>query len=292
MFVLFDGASVSRQFRDVGSLLLCEDFVKTPDLSKAPNLKHIHPSTGHLTKLVELDLRHCTSLISLPFHFFNSKRDNDAIRLWKFSLDRLIHLYSLNLSYCNLDNIPEAIASLHNSEGNNIVTIPNFVNKLPRLKRVELARCKWLMYSSGFPLPSLVTEPTELINKGVPVRRLGMFNCPKLVEKERLSGMAISWMRESLKCYFHNQRDRKWGIPVAKIREWDGVTAELVHLCLLYFPRKLFIAAKEHCRMQHDLDGPHFKFGLDISFGYVKVKNRGMRAVLKQDLEEPHSHGY
>ncbi|XP_057746848.1 disease resistance protein RUN1-like isoform X2 [Arachis stenosperma] len=263
---LWDGTMCLDNLKKL-DLFGSENLVKIPNLSQAPNLemlilrgciklKHIHSSTGDLRKLVVLDLRECTSLMSipitvfgisslkyvdlngcsrlfcgeklengsesgiqcqstvwstfkrlklrLPFHFFNSfkSRYNHVFHLWRLSVARLSCLYFLNLSYCNLHTIPEAIASLHYLEvldlrGNNIVRVPDVINKLPRLRELELDNCKRLMYVDEFPLPLPypVAERTQLLKR----RELSMWNCPKIVEKERLSGMGSSWMREYIK---------------------------------------------------------------------------------------------
>ncbi|MED6205060.1 hypothetical protein PIB30_014534 [Stylosanthes scabra] len=213
-----------------------ENLVKIPNLSGAPNLeelilkgctklKHIHPSTGDLTKLVKLDLIGCTSLLSFPITVFGItslrsvsmngcsslfsgeksengsenavQQDNHLFCLWKPSLSCLSCLYELDLSYCNLYSIPDAIVTLHHLEflrlrGNNIVRVPDFINKLPRLRVLNLDHCKRLMYISEFPLPLLTEERLKY-----DFRRLSMFNCPKVVE--RISGMAVSWMRKCIK---------------------------------------------------------------------------------------------
>nr|QFX67452.1 R protein [Arachis hypogaea] len=194
-----------------------ENLVKTPNLSQAPNLerlflircrklKHIHPSTGDLRKLLRL-----------PFHFFNysKSRYNHVFHLWRLSVARLSCVYDLDLSDCNLHTIPEAISSLHYLEilyfrGNNIVRVPDFINKLPRLRVLELDNCERLMYVDEFPLP--LPYPTAERTKVVKMGHLSMLNCPKIVEKERLSGMGSSWMREYIKV--HNESTYLLGIVI------------------------------------------------------------------------------
>ncbi|XP_057746844.1 disease resistance protein RUN1-like isoform X2 [Arachis stenosperma] len=276
---LWDGTMCLDNLKEL-DLSDSENLVKPPNLSQAPNLerlflrgcrklKHIHPSTGDLRKLVELDLSDCTSLMSfpitvfgisslkevdlrgcsrlfggkelengsessiqcqstvwstfkrlklrLPFHFFNysKSRYNHVFHLWRLSLARLSCVYYLNLSYCNLHTIPEAISSLHYLQilyfkGNNIVRVPDFINKLPRLRVLVLDNCKRLMYVDEFPLPLPypAAERTKLVN----IRQLSMLNCPKIVEKERLSGMGSSWMREYIKV--HNESTESLGIVI------------------------------------------------------------------------------
>ncbi|RYR16906.1 hypothetical protein Ahy_B03g061753 isoform E [Arachis hypogaea] len=148
--------------------------------------------------------------LRLPFHFFNSSKSryNRVFHLWRLSVARLSCVYYLDLSYCNLHTIPEAISSLHYLEflyftGNNIVRVPDFINKLPRLRVLELDNCKRLMYVDEFPLPLPLPYPAAERTKLVKWGEWRMLNCPKIVEKERLSGMGSSWMREYIKV--HNE---------------------------------------------------------------------------------------
>ncbi|XP_057752657.1 disease resistance protein RPP4-like [Arachis stenosperma] len=278
---LWDGTMCLDNLKEL-NLSDSKNLVKPPNLSQAPNLerlflrgcrklKHIHPSTGDLRKLVELDLSGCTSLMSfpitvfgisslksvdlsgcsrlfggkelengsessiqcqstvwstfkrlklrLPFHFFNysKSRFNHVFHLWRLSLARLSCVYYLNLSYCNLHTIPEAISSLHYLgilvfEGNNIVRVPDFINKLPRLRRLVLDNCKRLMYVDEFPLPLPLPYPAAERTKLVKWGELKIRNCPKIVEKERLSGMGSSWMREYIKV--HNESTYFLGIVI------------------------------------------------------------------------------
>ncbi|XP_057750204.1 disease resistance protein RUN1-like [Arachis stenosperma] len=247
---LWDGTMCLDNLKEL-DLSDSENLVKTPNLSQAPNLerlflrgcrklKHIHPSTGDLRKLVVLDLSDCTSLMSfpitvfgisslksvdlrgcsrlfggkelengsessiqcqstvwstfkrlklrLPFHFFNSSKSryNNVFHLWRLSVARL------------------------SCVGNNIVRVPDFINKLPRLRVLELDNCKRLMYVDDFPLP--LPYPTAERTKVVKMGKLSMWNCPKIVEKERLSGMGSSWMREYIKV--HNESTDKHAIVI------------------------------------------------------------------------------
>ncbi|RYR16905.1 hypothetical protein Ahy_B03g061753 isoform C [Arachis hypogaea] len=155
--------------------------------------------------------------LRLPFHFFNSSKSryNRVFHLWRLSVARLSCVYYLDLSCCNLHTIPEAISSLHYLEilvfwGNNIVRVPDFINKLPRLRVLDLDNCKRLMYVDEFPLP--LHYPAAELTKLAKWRELRMWNCPKIVEKERLSGMESSWMREYIKV--HNESTDKLAIVI------------------------------------------------------------------------------
>ncbi|XP_057751336.1 disease resistance protein RUN1-like [Arachis stenosperma] len=155
--------------------------------------------------------------LRLPFHFFNSSKSryNHVLHLGMLSMARLSCVYYLDLSYCNLHTIPEAIASLHYLEvlvfvENNIVRVPDFINKLPRLRMLVLDNCGRLMYVDEFPLP--LPYPAAERTKLVKWIELRMLHCPKIAEKERLSGMGSSWMREYIKV--HNESINRLAIVI------------------------------------------------------------------------------
>ncbi|RYR16902.1 hypothetical protein Ahy_B03g061753 isoform D [Arachis hypogaea] len=190
-----------------------------PAAERTELVKMIELSMFSCPKIVEKESIQCQSTVwstfkrlklRLPFHFFNSSKSryNRVFHLWRLSVARLSCVYYLDLSYCNLHTIPEAISSLHYLEflyftGNNIVRVPDFINKLPRLRVLELDNCKRLMYVDEFPLPLPLPYPAAERTKLVKWGEWRMLNCPKIVEKERLSGMGSSWMREYIKV--HNE---------------------------------------------------------------------------------------
>ena len=70
---------------------------------------------------------------------------------------------------------------------------------------------------------------------------------------------------------------------LAEIVETGGATAELDHLCLVYFTRQKFIYDEDIIKRTLD-----FKLKLFSNGGCfrLEVKNYGMRLIFKQDLEE------
>ncbi|KAL5147550.1 TMV resistance protein N [Glycine soja] len=126
----------------------------------------------------------------------------------------------LDLSFCNLVEIPDAIgimsclASLDLS-GNNFATLPN-LKKLSKLVCLKLQHCKQL--KSLPELPSRIDFPDyesyfEIVQTG-----LYMFNCPELVDRERCTDMAFSWMIQNLQeitSYIHESVS-----PGSEIRRW------------------------------------------------------------------------
>ncbi|KAG2376900.1 TMV resistance protein [Vigna angularis] len=120
-------------------------------------------------------------------------------------------LRELDLSFCNLVQIPDAIGKLHcleklNLKGNNFTTLPN-LKDLFKLYYLNLQHCKRLKYLPDLPsrthLPSKVYmlpfpySPSilgRLVEDDEDKAGLIIFNCPELVDRERCSSMSISWM--------------------------------------------------------------------------------------------------
>ncbi|KAL2327872.1 hypothetical protein Fmac_021299 [Flemingia macrophylla] len=118
----------------------------------------------------------------------------------------------LDLSFCNLLRIPNAIANLSCLErldliGNKFSTLPN-LKQLSKLIYLRIQDCKQLKYLPELPLridgrsTSLFYCPRvcplfelhqpkwfSAYNAG-----LYIFNCPKLVERERFTSIRTSWM--------------------------------------------------------------------------------------------------
>lgn len=127
-------------------------------------------------------------------------------------------MIQLDLSYCNLVQIPDAIGNLHcleilNLEGNSFAALPD-LKGLSKLRYLKLDHCKHLKdfpklpartdFSYTFLLP-ILGRAVELPVWGFSVPKapnvelpralgLSMFNCPELVEREGCSSMVLSWM--------------------------------------------------------------------------------------------------
>jgi hypothetical protein len=103
-------------------------------------------------------------------------------------------LYSLNeidISYCGLRQLPDAIGCLSqlqslNLEGNSFVSLPS-LNELFKLVYLNLNDCIFLEYLPQLPFPTAA-------NRDLPIRKIGlhMLRCPKLGERELR--IAFSWM--------------------------------------------------------------------------------------------------
>ncbi|MED6188944.1 hypothetical protein PIB30_090826 [Stylosanthes scabra] len=136
--------------------------------------------------------RHMTSSIcktlTRPLHFLSSRRHPNLVGLVVASLSRFPALVVLNISFCSLLQIPDAIGQLCcledlNIGGNLFDTLPDCIKELPKLRRLNLEYCNHLKW-----LPS-THLPIRGRDGGVYV-----FNCPNLSDTEGCRLTAISWM--------------------------------------------------------------------------------------------------
>ncbi|MED6170033.1 hypothetical protein PIB30_026746 [Stylosanthes scabra] len=138
----------------------------------------------------------CKTLIR-PLHFFSSRRHPNLIGLLVPCLSRFPALTALNISFCNLVEIPDAIRQLPcleylNIGGNNIVTLPDCIKELPKLRQLNLEYCKHLKWLPSTLLPMGGTSGR--FKYGGTFRGLCVFNCPNLSDKEGCGVTVISWM--------------------------------------------------------------------------------------------------
>ncbi|KAL4327299.1 hypothetical protein AHAS_Ahas13G0086200 [Arachis hypogaea] len=142
--------------------------------------------------------RHMTSSIcktlTRPLHFLSSRRCSNSIGLLVPSLSRFPALVSLDISFCNLVEIPDAIGQLCclerlNIGGNNFVTLPHCIKELPKLRELNLQYCKQLKWLPSTLLPIGGGSHGRLYYGGIFV-----FNCPNLSDTESCGVTVISWM--------------------------------------------------------------------------------------------------
>jgi hypothetical protein len=120
------------------------------------------------------------------------------------SLLRLSCLHKLDISFCGLSQLPDAIGCLSwleelNLGGNNFVTLPSMC-ELSKLVYLNLEHCKMLESLPQLPFPMTINHDLRISDSDMTDfwRRLGLiiFNCPKLGESESCSSMAFSWMTQ------------------------------------------------------------------------------------------------
>ncbi|XP_058730490.1 disease resistance protein Roq1-like isoform X2 [Vicia villosa] len=131
------------------------------------------------------------------FQFLIFRKPEESVGLLLPSLSHLSCLQYLDLSFCNLLKIPNAIGLLHCLEtlylgGNNFVTLPSSMKELSKLRELNLQHCKYLKYLPE--LPSKAVLPIRKTFFGRYSAGLYIFDCPGLIEMESCYGIAFSWM--------------------------------------------------------------------------------------------------
>jgi len=145
------------------------------------------------TNVIQLPLY---KLLMFPFHFFSPPKPEDSLGLLLSSLSCIPCLLDLDISFCNLHQIPDEIGNLRslkylNLGGNEFVTLPSTIKELSNLQRLNLEHCKQLKYLPELPT---IKEKTKVGYYG----ELYIFDCPKLSEMEKCYSMVFSWMMQNL----------------------------------------------------------------------------------------------
>ncbi|KAL2327967.1 hypothetical protein Fmac_021394 [Flemingia macrophylla] len=152
------------------SLYGCENLVSLPDSILCLNsLEYLN--LGHCSKLFGEEVKKlCISegaicsrstssimkkWITSPLHLLHSRAHNDSVSCLLPSLHALPCLRKLDLCFCNLVHIPDAIRNLNfleilNLEGNNFCTLPS-LKELSMLYSLKLMYCRELKYLPELP---------------------------------------------------------------------------------------------------------------------------------------------
>jgi len=126
------------------------------------------------------------------------RKREDSIGFLLPSLSHFPCLQYLDLSFCNLFQIPDVIGWLHCLEKLNLedrfVTLPSSIKELSKLIELKLGHCKQL---NNLPeLPSKTVLPVRRF----PTESVGLyiFDCPSLIDVECCYRMAFSWITQLL----------------------------------------------------------------------------------------------
>ena len=159
-------------------------------------------SFSRLKNLKKLCIGGCASPLSNPFkklfNFFLFRRSPDPMGLLTQTLSSLSTLTDLNLSYCNLQTVPDAIgcclSSLKNLNlrGNKFDCLPKNIIRLSNLETLFLSDCKDLRLLSELPsnikyfeadgctsLETLPFTPEDVFSP-----HLYLINCVKLIKNQ------------------------------------------------------------------------------------------------------------
>ena len=130
---------------------------------------------------------------------FSMSRNSDPMGLLSSSLSGLCSMTRLNLSYCNLKEIPNDIGYLFslkhlNLSGNNFGCLPSSITQLSILKWLKVNNCTSLQsfpklplnigYIIGYGCSSLETLPDQLKPNSSFEPNLFLSNCSKLTDNQ------------------------------------------------------------------------------------------------------------
>ena len=187
----------------------CSSLVKLPEnLGNLEGLKELNvsgiaiglfSSSSLLKNLKKLSIGGCAFLLSKKLlNFLLFQRSPDPMVMLTQTLSSLSSLTDLNLSYCNLQTVPDAIgcclSSLNNLNlrGNKFDCLPKNIIRLSNLETLFLSDCKDLRLLSELPsnikyfeaegCTSLETLP--FTPKDVFSPLLFLINCVKLIENQ------------------------------------------------------------------------------------------------------------
>jgi Leucine-rich repeat (LRR) protein len=210
------------------------------DIDQCGSLSAIDQSIGDLTQLKFLSLRDCTNLVSIP-KSINSMTSLETLDLCgclklenlplvgsksvsaesigsisvsvenvdlsdcelipSYYLDSLIFL---DLSFCNLSTVPDAIGKLRhlerlNLEGNNFISLPSSVMRLSSLAYLNLANCSRFQFLPEIPLQANFLFGGRYFKtvSGSHNHSSGLyiFNCPLLNVTEEGPNLALWWLK-------------------------------------------------------------------------------------------------
>ena len=175
------------------------------------------PSSFVLLKnLKVLSLRRCKGLSSIPSNKFISfpliqKKRVGLTDILGRTLSNLWSLTRLDLSYCNLQAIPDSLGCLSSLEyldlnGNNFVCLPKSTTQLSNLRELSLRGCTHLR-----SLPELPSNIRDFVANGcaslemLPLRpedgpypHLHLLGCDKLINNEDYDDMLLAILRHRI----------------------------------------------------------------------------------------------
>jgi hypothetical protein len=148
------------------------------------------PSASFIDKVLKLSFRY--SIFQKP--------DDHSVCLLVPLWSHMSCLKYLDLSFCNLVQIPNAIGWLNcletlNLGGNNFDTLPSSIKELSKLRELNLEHCKQLKYLPELPSKTVLPASETFFVRG----GLNIFDCSSLIETECCYRMAFSWMIQLLK---------------------------------------------------------------------------------------------
>ncbi|KAL1324286.1 hypothetical protein AAHE18_13G078200 [Arachis hypogaea] len=240
--------------------------------------------------------------LTRPLNFLSSRKRANSVGLLVPTLSRFPALVYLDISFCNLVQIPDAIGQLRclrrlNIGGNNFVTPPHCIKELPKLRVLNLEYCKHLKW-----LPSTLLPIRRVYYGGIYV-----FNCPNLSDTEGCGVTVISWMikmiQVNLQCSFSTciidavvpgTKIPRWfskqntgdsvsldPSPIVDDNNWIGIAC-----CVTFVVHDTPTQLLEEAIYPPALISCGFRRKGMGNYPEVEVKRCGYRWVFKQDLEQ------
>ncbi|XP_075648262.1 TMV resistance protein N-like [Castanea sativa] len=196
-------------------------------------------SVVHLKNLKILSLRGCVGLSSksfnklLSFPLMQRKRSPDPMGILE-CLQGLWSLTKLDLSYCNIQTIPDVLGPLSSLEvlnltGNNFVCLPESIIQLSNLRGLYLGRCNQLQMLPKLPLNMYFIDATGCTSLETlslspeydfrPI--IYLLNCVKLIYNQGIGDLLSTILRYYIikRCCNPNS-DSYLTIPGSEIPNW------------------------------------------------------------------------
>ncbi|KAJ1408086.1 P-loop containing nucleoside triphosphate hydrolase [Sesbania bispinosa] len=183
------------------NLLGCSKVFNKQLLDKAENAEHLKKLDMSEATLHSQSTSSILKWIMFPFNFLYTRGYKDSATCLLPSLPNFSCLRELDISFCGLSQIPNAIGCILclerlNLGGNNFVTLHCSFKELSKLVYLNLEHCKHLKSLPELPSRTCLPVGGEfLIGKKPPGSYI--FNCPKLCERD-CSSMSFSWMIQLL----------------------------------------------------------------------------------------------
>ncbi|XP_075657557.1 TMV resistance protein N-like [Castanea sativa] len=192
----------------------------------------------HLKTLKVLSLSGCVGLSSnklTRFPLMQPRRSLDPIGMLERSLIGLCSLTKLDLSYCNVQTIPNDLGCLSslkrlNLRGNNFVCLPESIIQLSNLRELFIGGCAHLQMLPKLPLNIEYIDATKCISLETLSLRpeydfrpdFRLLNCDKLIKNQGYSDLFSTMLRH----YIINPQGQQDGIgyhvtiPGSEIPKW------------------------------------------------------------------------
>ncbi|KAM4070558.1 hypothetical protein ACB094_12G174000 [Castanea mollissima] len=216
-------------------------------------------------------------LISIPLM---RKRRVDPMGILGRSLSNLWSLTKLNLSYCNLREIPNGLGCLSSLtdldlRGNNFVCLPKSTTRLSDMETLRLCGCTHLRSLPELPLNIGVIDADGCTSLEIlplrpedgPYPKLCLLNCVKLINNEDYGDMLLTTLTRRIQ-FKGDVPIRNFVIPGREIPKWfrHQSVGTSVNLQVPSDKLKGVVVCAVFVLRQHH---PHHQLPLDDENGYI-----------------------